>query len=417
MSPVNHVLIQNALRLKVQSLSLLSTTAFARATTACYIDSGGIVRTAAINVVRNAHYIAGVGPQVLYEPTAATNAMLWSNDFSNGVWVPINLTVTTGIADPAGGAGASTLTSSGGNSHALQTLSAGASIVRTNSIWARRRTGTGSVFLRDAPNTGFVDISGTLSATWQRFSITASASTVRKLDITVNTNTDAVDVWCAQQDDAAVMSSEIPTTNVAITRAAEVDCLFSATASGYARQTGSFLTEGFGAGMEIRETGFASNPIATITGAALDGLSITVNNARSVETAAAGRKIYVGIPNDFAWENVKFSPTQGRPYVEEDYIPGPMSLNSLGALGNITAEPMYHLNVYVPQNSGIEADGGYADAILTLFAPSTEMVLANGDKLFVRADVAPFMGQRQQVSGNSVIPITIPLRLFTTNWI
>ena len=196
---------------------------FTRSTTAYQIDSGGKPVSVAINTKRDNHNIGGVR-SLLLEDTR-TNNLIWANDFNNGAWVKTTCAITIGIADPSGGTSACTLTATGASSHCIQTLAAGASAVRTNSAWIRRRTGTGSVFLRDSLNTGFVDVGALISGTWQRFSITSAAGTARILDVQIGTSGDAVDVWCAQNEEGAFMSSEIPTTTVALTRGADTYAL------------------------------------------------------------------------------------------------------------------------------------------------------------------------------------------------
>lgn len=196
--------------------------AFTRSTVAYSHNAAGgatPLSQAAIDVKRDNHWLIGVRSLLL--EAARTNQLLWSNDFSNAAWAKTTCTITTGIADPASGSTACTLTATGANSHCLQTLAAGASLVRTNSIWLRRRTGTGVVFLRDAPNTGFVDVGTGLSATWTRFSLTAAASTGRNLDIQIATNGDAVDAWMGDEEDGAFASSEIATTTGALARGAD----------------------------------------------------------------------------------------------------------------------------------------------------------------------------------------------------
>ncbi len=188
----------------------------------------------------------------------------------------------------------------------------------------------------------------------------------------------------------------------------------SATASGYARTTGSFVTDGFVRGMEVQPTGFTNNPVGTIT--AVAPLTLTINGGRTVETSASSRTLSVGLPSDRAWEGVQFTPTEGKPYVGEQYIPGPSSQVTMGPLGDIEFTGLYQLQVNVPANSGISADGKYADKILNLFPPRTAITLSTGDVLRVRSDVNPYRGQRLYPSpGWAVIPITIPFRLRTAN--
>lgn len=77
---------------------------------------------------------------------------------------------------------------------------------------------------------------------------------------------------------------------------------------------------------------------------------------------------------------------------------------------------MYNLRIYVPANVGIDGALQYADSLLTLFAPGTEITVGSGSTLTVRGDVAPFVGQMMQAdAGFAVVPVTVPLRLRTAN--
>jgi hypothetical protein len=187
----------------------------------------------------------------------------------------------------------------------------------------------------------------------------------------------------------------------------------SATATGYARATGSFLADGFDLGMEITPSGFAANPADIIT--AISALAITVRAGRPVEGSAGGRTLTAGLPSARSWENIAFEPTAGVPWVEEEYIPGPVVQVTLGPNGDLEATPMYAPKVHVPASTGMTASR-YADAVLRLFAPRTVIPLPNGDVLRVRSDTGPFPGQLlQSRPGFAMKPITIPLRLRTSN--
>lgn len=189
----------------------------------------------------------------------------------------------------------------------------------------------------------------------------------------------------------------------------------SATTTGYARATGSFLADGFAQGMEITPSGFAANPVDTIV--AVSALSIVTRNARSAESAASGRSLTVGLPSGRAWENVTYTPVTGTPYMEEQYLPGPAGFDSDGYAGLLALAPMYSPRIYTPADTGVSGDGRYADAIARLFAPGTAMALSSGDTLIVRNNPAPFRGQRfpSATPGWSCVPVTIPLQVRTVS--
>lgn len=206
----------------------------------------------------------------------------------------------------------------------------------------------------------------------------------------------------------------------------------SATATGYARSSGSFVTDGFRRGMEILASGFGTSDnngrgvVTHVTALALtvtaydvdevDGKLSTVARTLAVESEGAGREISVPRPGLMAWENIPIRPTRGVPYTEEQYLPGPPPRQiTLGPLGELEIEPMYNVQVHVPENTGFEAAAKYADALATLFAPRTEITVGS-DVARVRPETGPFRGQlRRSEPGWVVVPITFPLRLRTPN--
>ena len=190
----------------------------------------------------------------------------------------------------------------------------------------------------------------------------------------------------------------------------------AASALGYTRASGSFVADGFAPGMEVTPTGFTQTATGVVT-AVTAGL-LTIAGGRTVQTAGAGRTVAVGLPALRVEENRdpgQGQPVTGVPYVLEQYIPGPMSRYTSGPLGRLNAEPQYAVHVYIKSNTGFLAAAKYADALLTLFAPGVTVTLTNGDVVRVRGDVGPFRGQLMQDTGWCVVPVTIPLRIDTTN--
>lgn len=188
----------------------------------------------------------------------------------------------------------------------------------------------------------------------------------------------------------------------------------SATATGYARTAGSFITDGFVVGQEVTPAGFASNTVGSIT--ALTALAMTINGGRPAEAAAGSRSLTILLPSDRAWENIAFNPTTGRPYISEQYVPGTNSQQTYGPGGDIVHTGFYQLQVNVPAANGISADGRYAKGILALFPPRYALTLSTGDVVRVNWDPAPYRGQRLQPEpGWSVIPVSVPFILRTQN--
>ena len=97
---------------------------------------------------------------------APNNLVNYSGDLTNAVWSKSGLTITSGVSDPFGGTAAQTLTAAATGSYVYQLqTAAGANYV--SSVWLRRRTGSGNVYLR-TPANGNVAVS--LTSSWQRFS-------------------------------------------------------------------------------------------------------------------------------------------------------------------------------------------------------------------------------------------------------
>lgn len=144
----------------------------------------------------------------------------------------------------------------------------------------------------------------------------------------------------------------------------------SATATGYHRADGSFVTDGFLKGMEIVPAGFLANTARVIHD--VTATDITTTTAPAVDAVAGGRSLSVGIPSLRAFENVSLTPESGRPYFEEDFVPATISLLTLPAQGGTVQEN----GLYVPKWYGLSGVGISAlrksvDALKALFAPGT----------------------------------------------
>ena len=190
----------------------------------------------------------------------------------------------------------------------------------------------------------------------------------------------------------------------------------SATATGYARAAGSFVTDGFKVGMDLTATGFTTpgnngaHVLTAVTALTLSCLGCVA------EGPVGGITLTTGLPTMLAATNVDFIPTTGRPYVEEDYVPGPAAQVTLGPLGTVELFPLYTLNVYGVSNTGINGVMAVVDALLTLFAPRTGIPLSSGDVVRIRESPAPYAGALVQASpGWAFCPVTIPCWIRTAN--
>lgn len=187
------------------------------------------------------------------------------------------------------------------------------------------------------------------------------------------------------------------------------DTTLEATTSGYARASGSFLDDGFAPGMEVTPSGFTQADTGVIE--AVTALTMTIVGGRDVEASGASRNLSVLLPSARAWENVEHTPTQGVPYVTEEYLPGPSAQYGIGQSNETELNPSYLPRIHVPARLGSGAADAYADAILILFAPKATVTMA-GARFMVTTRPGPFRGQLLQSSpGFAMVPVTIPLIL------
>lgn len=184
------------------------------------------------------------------------------------------------------------------------------------------------------------------------------------------------------------------------------------TTTSFTRPTGSFVSDGFVAGMEVVPSGFADNTPVVIN--SVTALSMTLDKPRTAEADAAGRSLTVGIPPIRAWENVKVDTPVGRWYIDEDYIPGPVARITASFNGEYETVPMYVVRLSGLAGRSVGALYKVADAILRLFRPDLNFVLPDGTNLRVQSDPAPYRGQvLPGEAGHADIVITIPLRART----
>jgi hypothetical protein len=163
----------------------------------------------------------GIG---LLQEGASTNLVLQSQEFSTGNWIQSNVTVTANTAvAPDGTITADTITANAANAEIYQQVSGGtANAAHTSALWIKRKTGTGNLYLF-SPTAGRILITQTITSTeWTRVDKQATpTNTTPFTGIRIGTSGDEVYVWGAQIEALPFASSFIPTTTVAVTRAAD----------------------------------------------------------------------------------------------------------------------------------------------------------------------------------------------------
>lgn len=188
----------------------------------------------------------------------------------------------------------------------------------------------------------------------------------------------------------------------------------AATATGYTRATGSFLTDGFRAGMEVTPAGFPQTARGVIT--EISALAMTIKGGRTLATEASGRTLAVGMPQTFIVENLVTTPVSEIPDCIEEYLSGARSKPGLSVGGFTEAQPLYLLRFRAKLGTGTDGLRRYADAALRHFKPDTLLPCANGDVARVRSDVAPTASQILRVADRMSCTVTISLRLTSSNF-
>lgn len=188
----------------------------------------------------------------------------------------------------------------------------------------------------------------------------------------------------------------------------------AATATGYTRSSGNFLTEGFRVGMEVVPTGFPETAAGVIT--AVTPQTMSILNGRTARAAAANRSLVAGVPLTRIWSNRPGSPDPNTPYVEAELISQPGQLIGAPAQGGTREDRgLYVIRLYGIADVGEAALRRLARAILDLFTPHTTFP-AGGDVVRIRGDVTPFAsGIGQRASGHALVTLTIPWRIYRSN--
>lgn len=164
-----------------------------------------------------------------------------------------------------------------------------------------------------------------------------------------------------------------------------------ATTTGYARASGSFLTDGFAVGMEIVPAGFPANPVDVIT--FVDATTITTKNTHASATSASGRSITVGVPVTREFDNKAVTRIAGRPYITEQYDRATNDVFTTASNGgHAEVRGLYVVTWYGIEDTGVSALHAAMDALTALFASGTRLT-AGSNSLRVLFRPGPQAGQ------------------------
>ena len=222
---------------------------FTRASSGTYVDSAGVLQTAATDVPRFDHNpLTGESLGLLVEEQR-TNLCLYSQAISTLVpWGAnsIETCVASTLVDPAGGTSASKINLDASTaSRWQQPITVVNGTTYTLSAWVRSTTGTTLFRLRFGGGITSPDLTAT--TTWQRFTYTLTAGTTAGFFAFNAPSTGAateIHVYGAQLEAGATASSYIPTTTAAATRNADVVSITGTNFSSWYRQDeGTFYSD------------------------------------------------------------------------------------------------------------------------------------------------------------------------------
>lgn len=189
------------------------------------------------------------------------------------------------------------------------------------------------------------------------------------------------------------------------------------TTTGFTRATGSFIDDGFAVGMEVTPAGFPETAPVLITALTATAMTVRTTSARTPAAAGTGYSIVAALPSRRAWENVEYTPEDGEWYVDEQYLPGPLTLVSGNEdSGEYDAEPAYVLRLYGLSGTGASALYNVSGAVLDRFNPGRAIPTSDGHTVMVRSFPSPRRGQiMREGPGRAVVEVEIPAWVRTSN--
>ena len=264
----------------------------ATATNEPFVPSGttGQLRIGGINVVSGASVSSIVQTDwqgtITLSNASRTNQLQSSNNFASADWgLQSGATLAGGIADPAGGTAAFTLSATTANAQLFNAGTvAGGAVSQIWSLWVRRRTGTGAVTFMD-PAGAWQTL--TLTGTWAKISY--SGINAGDFNVKLAVSGDAIDIAFGDATNGATMGRHI-VTGLGAT-ASVTDYTYTSAGAVTLGQTasGTYVWSGSGV-LPTSGSGGTSQLIQTVAGAgtaapALTGTGATTQLIQTISAA------------------------------------------------------------------------------------------------------------------------------------
>lgn len=186
-----------------------------------------------------------------------------------------------------------------------------------------------------------------------------------------------------------------------------------ADAAGYTRASGSFITNGFAAGMEVVGTGWPGSVGAAGIADTPSALAIPIIGGRTVTTPAGSRSLSVGLPLDRrrgGTQNPATTTPATRPFVSDKWAP-----TRAADSGGIVDTGFYYITWNGLSNKGDLAMFRQMQALRDLFPPGYTFTIGSY-LLRVTGDPAPnFTPPVTTTNGYDFSQLSIPWRIITAS--
>lgn len=272
---------------------------FSRSSSATYVGSDGLLKTAVAGEPRFDHNPTTGESLGLLVEEARANLLLHNRTLTNAAWTASNITTAKNQVGVDGVSNsASAITASANNGTILQAVTS-ASAARATSAYVKRLAGTGPVEMTQN-GTSWTTIP--VTSGWSRVSIPSATVANPTVGFRIGANGDAIAVDYVQCENGSFITSAIEAAGAAVTRSA---CLARASTSPWHNlAAGTLLCEGsrYAAGLTTGIMGgFSQNSnfaqsLYISNDATLSGLSINIFN--TTLQAAIGGAVSNGVTSN-----------------------------------------------------------------------------------------------------------------------